>query len=118
MALTIPLNYILTRQLGGVGTALSNVIALTIYNSIRYLFLLKKFKMQPFNIKTVYTILLTTGLFFICFWLFNTQRGFWWIILRSSVFITLFAMGMFLLKLTPDAVPVLLTVKKRLGFDR
>jgi O-antigen/teichoic acid export membrane protein len=114
MALTIPLNYVLTRYLGGVGTAISNLITFTIYNTIRYLFLWRRFKMQPFTAKTVYTILLATVVYFICFWLFDAYRGFLWIAVRSLAFVSLFAVGMFLLKLSPDALPVLDTVKKRL----
>lgn len=117
MAMTIPMNYLLTKEFYSIGTAMSNLITFTIYNTIRYLFLLKKFKMQPFDLKTLFTLLLTAAAFFICFWLFNDQRGFWWIVLRSSVFVGLFAPGMFLLKLTPDALPVLQTLKKKLGLQ-
>lgn len=116
MTLTLPLNYMLTKSMGSVGTALSSVIGLSVYNTIRYLFLLRRFKMQPFDVKTLYTILLAGITFFICFQLFNDQKGFLWIVLRSAVFVGLFATGMFLLKLTPDALPVLQTVKKKLGF--
>lgn len=118
LALTLPLTYILTRNYGAVGPAYSNVIAFSVYNLIRYLFLLKKFKMQPFNAKTIYTLVLSAGVYFICYWLFSNQQGFLWMVLRSSLFVALFATGMFLLRLTPDALPVLITVKKRLRFDR
>jgi O-antigen/teichoic acid export membrane protein len=118
MAMTIPMNYFLTKEFYSIGTAMSNLITLTIYNAIRYMFLLKKFKMQPFDSKTLYTLLLGAVTFFICFILFKDQRGIWWIFLRSFVFIGLFAAGMFSLKLTPDASPVLLTLKKKLGFER
>jgi hypothetical protein len=74
--------------------------------------------MQPFDLKTLYTIVLTAIVFFICFSIFDDYRGFWWIVIRSSVFVGLFGTGMFLLKLTPDALPVLLTVRKKLGFAR
>jgi O-antigen/teichoic acid export membrane protein len=116
LTLTLPLNWQLTRYYGVVGPAFSNLITFSIYNLIRYLFLFRKFKMQPFTDKSVYTILLATATYYLCFWLFNDQNGFGWIVLRSTVFVGLFATGMFLLKLTPDALPVLLTLKKKLGF--
>ncbi|HWI92919.1 MAG TPA: oligosaccharide flippase family protein [Flavisolibacter sp.] len=117
MAMTIPMNYFLTKEFYSIGTAASNLITFSIYNTIRYLFLLKKFKMQPFDLKTLYTIILAATTFFICFWLFDTHKGFGWIVLRSSVFTAIFGTGMFLLKLTPDAMPVLITLKKKLGFN-
>lgn len=118
LALTLPLNYELTKHYGIIGPAFSNLISFSIYNAIRYTFLLRKFRMQPFTMKSVYTILLGVGCYFICYWLFNDHFGFIWIVLRSASFVALFATGMFLLRLTPDALPVLLTVRKRLRLDR
>lgn len=117
MAMTIPMNYFLTKEFYSIGTAASNLITFTIFNTIRYLFLLKKFKMQPFDLKTFYTLVLAATAFFVCYWLFNDHKGFGWIVLRSSVFAGLFATGMFSLKLTPDALPVLQTIKKKLGLN-
>lgn len=114
LTLTLPLNWQLTRYYGVVGPAFSNLITFSIYNLIRYLFLFRKFKMQPFTDKSIYTILLAAAIYYLCFWLFGDQSGFGWIVLRSTVFVGLFAAGMFLLRLTPDALPVLLTLKKKL----
>jgi O-antigen/teichoic acid export membrane protein len=118
LALTLPANYELTRLYGIIGPAFSNLISFTIYNLIRYIFLLRKFKMQPFTAKSIYTILLAAVTYFVCYWLFNDKTGFGWIVLRSTIFIAIYATGMFLLKLTPDALPVLLTLKRKLGFNR
>ncbi|MBC7826863.1 MAG: polysaccharide biosynthesis C-terminal domain-containing protein [Chitinophagaceae bacterium] len=115
LSLTLPLNYILTKSMGVPGTAISNLIALTIYNVIRYTFLLKKFNMQPFNAKTVYTILLGVVCYLICHFLFSDYHGFWWIILRSIAFVTLYISGVVLLKISPDVVPVWQTVTKKIG---
>ena len=118
LALTLPLNWQLTRMYGIIGPAYSNLISFTVFNIIRYWFLLKRFKMQPFTDKSIYTVLLAVATYFLCYWLFNDKTGFGWIVLRSSVFISVYATGMFLLKLTPDALPVILAVKKRSGFNR
>ena len=117
LGLTLPLNWQLTRMFGIIGPAYSNLISFTIFNIIRYWFLLKKFKMQPFTLKALYTILLGAASYFICYRLFDDKSGFGWIVLRSTVFITIYAVGMFTLRLTPDAIPVLVTVKKKLGFN-
>jgi len=117
LALTLPLNWQLTRTYGIIGPAYSNLISFTVFNLIRYLFLLKKFKMQPFTSKSVYTIVLAAVAYLVSYLLFNNQLGFLWIVLRSTIFMLIFAIGMFFLKLTPDALPVLLTLKKKLGFQ-
>lgn len=118
LSLAIPLNYMLTKYFGVIGPAYSTLFSFTFYNLIRYIFLLKKFKMQPFTEKSLYTVLLAAATYFICYWVFGDQSGFVWIVLRSLSFVALFGTGMFLLKLTPDVIPVLLTIKKKLGFER
>src|SRR5215213_242292 len=118
LAITLPLNWQLTRMYGIIGPAYSNLISFTIFNSIRYWFLLNKFKMQPFTDKSVYTVLLAAASYFLCYLIFRDKTGFEWIVLRSAVFITMFATGMFLFKLTPDVLPVLLTLKKKLRLNR
>jgi O-antigen/teichoic acid export membrane protein len=115
LALSLPLNYVLTRQMGIIGPAISNLVAFTIYNAIRYYFLLNRFNMQPFTLQSVYTILLGIACYFVAYWLFKNQVGFMWIVLRSAVFMALFGAGVIMLKLTPDLLPVLVTIKKKLG---
>jgi len=114
LAIMLPLNWLLTRELGIIGPAISSIVGLTIYNLIRFLFLWKKFNMQPFTMKSAYTLLLACGAYLVCYWLFDGHYGFGWIVLRSSLFCALFVSGMLVLKLTPDAQPVFETVKKKI----
>jgi O-antigen/teichoic acid export membrane protein len=102
LSLTLPLNYFLTKHLGIVGPAISNLISFAIYNFIRYLFLWKRFRMQPFSIKSLYTILLAAACYFICFWLFDAYRGIEWIMARSFLYLAMFASGAIFLSLSPD----------------
>jgi O-antigen/teichoic acid export membrane protein len=114
LALTLPLNYLLTKQLQVIGPAIANLIAITVYNGIRYLFLLRKFNMQPFTVKSLYTLLLGAAGYIICYWLFHSYQGLGWIFLRSIVFIGFYATGVLFLNLSPDILPVWETVKNRL----
>ncbi|HVK96818.1 MAG TPA: hypothetical protein VM368_03320, partial [Flavisolibacter sp.] len=98
------------------GPAISNLIAFTIYNGIRYFFLFRRFKMQPFTLNSLYTIVLAFVCYIVCYLLFNDQTGFIWITVRSGLFIMLFLLGMLALKLSDDVQPVFNTIKKRLGF--
>ncbi|MER3471818.1 MAG: polysaccharide biosynthesis protein [Chitinophagaceae bacterium] len=111
---TLPMNYEITRHLGNIGPAISNLITFTIYNAIRYTFLLRKFKMQPFNAKTAVIILIAAMLFGLCYLLFNNKQGFIWIVLRSSVFTGLFIASVLVLKISPDIIPVWQTLKKKI----
>ncbi len=114
LALTLPINFLLTQRLGMYGPAIANIIAFTIYNAIRYVFIWKKFHMQPFTIHTVYALLVALISFSVCLVFFDDQRGIEWILIRSTVFCVLFLTGVILLKVSPDLQPVLGTVRKKL----
>ncbi len=118
LASTLPLNYLLTKKTGVSGPAIANLITFTIYNSIRYVFLIKKYNLQPFTIKTLYTIVLAAASYFACYLLFNNLHGFMGMIIRSLLFIFLFLSGIFGLKLSPDIIPVLHTLQKKLGIKK
>jgi O-antigen/teichoic acid export membrane protein len=47
--LSLPLNYFLIKNYGLEGLAFSNLVALTLYNSVRFGFLNIKFKLQPYT---------------------------------------------------------------------
>ncbi len=113
LTISLPLTYILTKATGIVGPAIATLISFTAYNLMRYIFLLKKFGMQPFDAKTLYTLLLATVDFFICYYLFSTHHGIVWIILRSATFIAIYFPAIIYLKLSPDVLPVWETIKKR-----
>jgi hypothetical protein len=119
LSLTLPLNYILTKNYYGVmGPAIANLITFTIYNAIRYWFLMKKFKLQPFTIKTIYTIILGIATYYCCYFLFDNIHGFTGMILRSTVYLVLFIAGTLFLKLSPDIMPVWQTLQKKLGIKK
>jgi hypothetical protein len=48
--------------------------------------------------------------------LFQDLNGIGWIVVRSLVFITIYATGALLIKLSPDIKPVLQTMQKKLRF--
>lgn len=114
LGLMLPLNFFLTRSLGMTGPAVANLISFVVYNAIRYVFLLRKFDMQPFDAKTAYAILVSGACFALAYFPFRNQLGLQWIVLRSLTFLVPFSAGMLWLKLSPDAIPIWLTVKKRL----
>ncbi|MDP4150025.1 MAG: polysaccharide biosynthesis C-terminal domain-containing protein [Bacteroidota bacterium] len=115
IALTLPFNYLLAKRMGMVGPAIADLITFTIYNGIRYLFLYRKFGMQPFTVRTLYALLLGLGGYAVChFWLLDLH-GYAGMILRSAVFIAIYAGGILALRVSEDVLPVWRTIRKRLG---
>jgi O-antigen/teichoic acid export membrane protein len=114
LAISLPLNYILTKKMGVVGPAIATLIALAVYNLIRYLFLLKKFNMQPFSFRTLFTLALALGGYFCTHLLFSRIHGLSGMVCRTGFFIIFYLCGALLLKLSPDIIPVWNTLKKKI----
>jgi len=116
--LTLPANFFLTKKLGYIGPAIADLVTFSIYNGIRFFFLYNKFGMQPFTRKTVYTILLALAGYLVCYILFDAHHGFVWLVVRSAVFIGIFATGVLTLRLSDEILPVWQTIKKKLGIAK
>lgn len=113
IGLRLPLTYFLIKNYGIIGSAYAELIAYGTYNFIRYEFLRRKFNMQPFTLKTLYSILLTLGAYTICSMAFDQFSGWTSIILNGIVFSLLIIAGVFYFKLTPDAMQLYHVVKNR-----
>jgi O-antigen/teichoic acid export membrane protein len=88
--ISVPLNFILIKKFGILGLAYANLISLTVYNMVRYVFLLKKFGFQPYTFKSLLTLLMAAGSFFIT-WLMPIEAPwFFSIIIRSLIFCLIF----------------------------
>jgi O-antigen/teichoic acid export membrane protein len=116
LAITLPLNYVLAKRLGVTGPAIATLISYTVYNAIRYFFLLRKFRLQPFNEKTLLTIGLAGAGYYLSYILFSHIHGFLAMALRSLFFVGFYIGGTLLLNLSPDIIPVWNTLKKKLSF--
>ena len=111
----IPLSYSLTVKYGILGPAIANLVSFSVYNFVRFYFLLKKFKMQPFSIKTVELLVIAIGTYFLVYYTTMNLKGLTAIlsslVLFSSIFISLF----YWRNISPDVKPVIETFLKRVG---
>jgi O-antigen/teichoic acid export membrane protein len=114
LALRIPLSYIFIKNYGIIGSAYGDIVSLTVYNFIRFEFLRRRFRMQPFTVQTIYSILLAALAYFIAYFLLRTQSGWFAIIARTIIFSGILVGSTFLFKLTPDAMQLVNVAKKRL----
>jgi O-antigen/teichoic acid export membrane protein len=115
LALMLPLTYLLAKQYDILGPALASLISITIYNTVRIIFLWKRYKLFPFTIQSLYAMVLAASCFAACYFLFNNIYGFWGLVIRSLAFIVLYGAGVLYLKLSPDVMPVITTIRKRVG---
>ncbi|MBS1759719.1 MAG: polysaccharide biosynthesis C-terminal domain-containing protein [Bacteroidetes bacterium] len=118
LIIMLPLTYVLTKRIGLNGPAIATLISVTIYNSIRIIFLWKNFKLFPFTIQSLQTVLLAVTCYFICWFAFKSIHGFPGMFGRSIAFILLYGTGAIVLKLSPDILPIIQVIKKRLGIAK
>ncbi|MBK6938232.1 MAG: oligosaccharide flippase family protein [Chitinophagaceae bacterium] len=115
LSVMLPLSYFLTKEFGIVGTGVAQLISITVYNIIRIIFLYGKFRLFPFTIQSLYTVILAAAGFGICYFTLKDIHGWAGMFTRSIAFIVLYGSGAIYMNLSPDIKPVLETIKKRLG---
>ena len=118
LALAIPLNYFLVKQFGIIGAAYAYLISFSVYNAIRIIFLKRKFNMQPFSVKTAYTIVLAFIAYSICYYSFLTLHTFSGILIKTLVFFALYGGSVIYFNLSPDVLPVWKTIQKKSGIKK
>ena len=99
--MVIPLMYLFIPLWGITGAAVAIVIALFFYNLMRFLFLLKKFRMQPFSNRFLVLILIFLVAYAVAVSLPAAQLIID-ILVRSTVFTILFILPVILFKISPD----------------
>jgi O-antigen/teichoic acid export membrane protein len=104
LALIVPTNYIMIKAFGIIGSAYADVISYVIYNFIRFEFLRRKFKMQPFRFNNALALVLAAVLYFITYYTFRNVQGWTGMILRSGLFSVLFIAATFAFQLSPDVM--------------
>lgn len=102
LAISIPTNYFLISHFGMIGAAISALFVVIIYNTIRVYFLWKKFKLSPFVPETLKLLLLSAVAFLIAYLPFQSLTGFMGALVRCGLFSTLFIVGMYFGKISPD----------------
>ena len=117
LLLAVPLNIYLVKNYGIIGSAWANLAAYSVYNIVRLVFLWKKFRMQPFSLNTVWVIIHAIACYIFCYYIFKNMTGILAIISRSAFFVISFSVTAIYFKLSPDIMPVWLTLKKKLRLN-
>ena len=113
LCIILPLTYIFTKTYGIIGPPLATLISTIIYNSIRVVFLWKKFKLFPFTNKSLIVLLIAFISFMISYFVFQNLSGFWTLAGRSFLFAVLFLVGIVRFNVSTDIQPVLKSILKK-----
>lgn len=114
----IPLTVVLTQQYNILGPAIANFISITVYNTMRIIFLQKKYRLFPFTIQSLYAVIVALGCWAACHYLFLSMHGWGGLFARSVAFIALYGGLNAWLRLSPDLEPVVAVMLKRAGIRK
>ena len=114
-AMIIPLSYFLTVKYGLIGPAIANLVSFSIYNGIRFIFLLRKFNMQPFSKKTIEIFIIAALGYCMCFFIVDKSYHLIYIIIRTLLFAVFFILAVYIRNISPDFKPILHALSKRIN---
>lgn len=90
VVLAIVLNYFLTKRYGVYGPAYGGIISMVVFNLIRFLFIWKLFRLQPFNRANLLVLLLGAACVGISWFISIGPNPYLNILLRSAIFVGLY----------------------------
>lgn len=101
-AMNISFNLIFVKYLGMYGVALSTLVSLTIYNLIKYFFILNKFKLQPINKNILKVFVLALIFFTMAYFLPSTGYIIMDILMNGVLFGICYPLLIIKLEISPD----------------
>ena len=115
-ALTIATNLYFIPKIGFVGAAVATMISLVLFNLIKFLFILFVYNIHPFKRSTFLVILIGAISALVAYFIPSLDNELINIILKSSIILAVYALPIYLLKISPDinreVDKVLLIVKR------
>lgn len=115
ITLSIPLNYMLIRTYGILGSGYAALLSMFVFNAIRCLFIWKKFSLQPFTKQTVKALVIGLIAYWAVAWVPHISQPVIDIIVRSAFFSGIFIAGTLALKVSDDINSTAFTFLEKLG---
>jgi O-antigen/teichoic acid export membrane protein len=112
--ISIVFNYLLTKTYGIVGTAFGSLFAIILYNFIRFAYIKKIYRLQPFSLKNLLAlllaILLAVGIYFIPIQLPLLLSS----LIKMTAFGTCYVYAIIRLNVSQDLTELWLIISKRI----
>ena len=116
VVLTIISNYLLIPKYGINGAAMATAFSVFLFNLIRLILIKVKMGMQPFSLKTLYTILILLAVYGISIYLPLSGNLYLDIVWKTFVVLAIFIPLLLTLELSEDINKIVNDVRKRFGF--
>ncbi len=100
--IAFPLNFIMIKNFGIIGAAFSNLIAIFVFNFVRYLFIYKKYGWQPYNFKHIKILLVSLFIFAVVYFIPFMVNIYLDTLIRSVLFTILFIPAILWIKVSDE----------------
>ena len=113
VGVSILLNYLLTRKYGIIGTAIGSLVAIVLFNLIRFIYIKKIYRLQPFSSKNATALFIASGMLILTYWL--PIPGIWLSsVVKSIFFLSGFVFMILRMNISPDITELWVMAKNRL----
>lgn len=102
IVLTVITNVIFIPLYGLEGAALATMLSGFTYNTLKFLLIRKKFQMNPFNIRTLWLVLIIILVLLLGFIVPSTKNGLVDIIIRSGIVTLVYVLLVYYMKIAPE----------------
>ena len=113
VVVSIIFNYILTKKYGLVGTAAGSVMAIVLFNSIRFVYIKKLLKLQPFSFSNFYAICIAIFWGSICYVISFGDNLIINHVIKTILFFVGFTTSIIKMNLSEDITDLYLQVKRK-----
>jgi len=115
VVVTITSNYVLIPKYGINGAAMATAFSVFLFNLIRIILIKLKMNLQPFSLKTLYTILILIAIYGVSICLPLTGNLYMDVLWKIFVVVAIFIPLLLSLELSEDINKLVIDVRKRLG---
>jgi len=115
VVLTLISNYLLIPKYGINGAAMATALSVLLFNLIRLILIKLKMNLQPFSLKTLYTILILIAIYGISLYLPLSGNLYLDVVWKTFVVVAIFIPLLLSLELSEDINKLVVDVRKRLG---
>ncbi len=114
VVITIAANYMLIPVYGIEGAAIASALAIVTFNSIKYLFILIRLRLQPFTTATFWVTILGFFSLYLCYAIIDFQSIWLNIPLKTLLFLIFYFLPVVYLNVSPDLNNLLSTIVKKI----
>jgi len=112
---TLVSNYLLIPLYGIVGAAMATALSVFLFNFIRLILIKFKMGLQPFSLKTIYTVLILLGIYIVSIYLPLSGNLFLDIVWKTFIIFIIFIPLLLKLELSEDINKIVVDIRKRFG---